>query len=149
LPTAQIDPVSGRTNLPDLDISAEKVAWVILRAREYESKVAPFDDGDEEQSDEQFVSILENRSGDATARELIAFIRGLNSDEQANLVAIAWIGRGTYDAEDWDEALATAKDEATTPTWRYLLGMPELSDYLEDGLDALGISPTELEDEIS
>jgi len=27
--------------------------------------------------------------------------------------------------------------------------MPELSDYLEDGLDALGISPTELEEEIS
>jgi len=139
----------GRVKLPDLDISAEKVAWVILRAREYESKVAPFDDGDTEESDEQFGSILENRAGDPTARELIGFIRGLNTDEQANLVAIAWIGRGTYDAEDWDEALATARAEATTPTWRYLLGMPELADFLEDGLEALGISPTELEEEIS
>jgi uncharacterized protein DUF3775 len=135
--------------LPELDISAEKVAWVIVRAREFEGKVAPFDDGDQEESDEQFGSILENRSDDPTARELIAFIRGLNADEQVNLVAIAWIGRGTYDAEDWDEAIATAKAEATTPTWRYLLGMPELADYLEDGLDALGISPTELEEEIS
>jgi hypothetical protein len=135
--------------LPDLDISAEKVAWVILRAREYGSKVAPFDDGDTEESDEQFGSILENRASDPTARELIGFIRGLNADEQANLVAIAWIGRGTYDVEDWDEALATARAEATTPTWRYLLGMPELADFLEDGLDALGISPTELEEEIS
>ena len=135
--------------MPDLDISAEKVAWVILRAREYESKVAPFDDGDTEESDEQFGSILENRAGDPTARELIGFIRGLNTDEQANLVAIAWIGRGTNDAEDWDEALATARAEATTPTWRYLLGMPELADFLEDGLEALGISPTELEEEIS
>jgi len=135
--------------LPELDISAEKVAWVIVRAREFEGKVAPFDDGDQEESDEQFGSILENRSDDPTARELIAFIRGLNADEQVNLVAIAWIGRGTYDAEDLDEAIATAKAEATTPTWRYLLGMPELADYLEDGLDALGISPTELEEEIS
>jgi hypothetical protein len=137
------------TELPDLDISAEKVAWVIVRAREFASKVAPFDEGDEEESDEQFGSILENRAGDSTARELISFIRGLNTDELANLVAIAWIGRGTYDAEDWDEAVATAKAEATTPTWRYLLGMPELAEHLEDGLDALGISPTELEEEVS
>jgi hypothetical protein len=134
--------------LPDLDISAEKVAWVIIRAREFEGKVAPFDDGDHESSDEQFGSILENRSGDPTARELISFIRGLNDDEQANLVAITWIGRGTYGPEDWDEALATARAERTTPTWRYLLGIPLLADYLEDGLDALGISPTELEEGI-
>jgi hypothetical protein len=135
--------------LPDLDISAEKVAWVIVRAREFESKVAPFDDGDEESSDEQFGSILENRAGDPTARELISFIRGLNADEQANLVAITWIGRGTYGPEDWDEALATARAEASAPTWRYLLGIPQLADYLEDGLDALGISPTEFEEGIS
>ena len=134
--------------MPELDISAEKVAWVILRAREFEAKVAPFDEGDVEESDEDFTSVLENRAGDPAARELIGFIRALNADEQANLVAIAWIGRGTYDAEDWEEALATARDEATTPTWKYLLGMPELSDYLEDGLEALGISPTELEEDI-
>jgi Protein of unknown function (DUF3775) len=134
--------------MPDLDISAEKVAWVILRAREFESKVASFDEGDQETSDEQFGSILENRASDPTMRELVNFIRGLNEDEQANLVAIAWIGRGTYGPEDWDEALATARAEANTPTWRYLLGMPLLADYLEDGLDALGISPTKLEEEL-
>jgi hypothetical protein len=134
--------------MPDLDISAEKVAWVIIRAREYESKVSSFDEGDQETSDEQLGSILENRANDPTMRELVSFIRGLNEDEQANLVAIAWIGRGTYGPEDWDEALATARAEANTPTWRYLLGMPLLADYLEDGLDALGISPTELEEEL-
>ena len=110
--------------MPDLDISAEKVAWVILRAREFESKVSSFDKGDQETSDEQLGSILENRANDPTMRELVSFIRGLNEDEQVNLVAIAWIGRGTYGPEDWDEALATARAEANTPTWRYLLGMP-------------------------
>jgi hypothetical protein len=134
--------------MPDLDISAEKVAWVIVRAREFESKVASFDEGDQETSDEQLGSILENRANDPTMRELVSFIRGLNEDEQANLVAIAWIGRGTYGPEDWDEALATARAEANTPTSRYLLGMPLLADYLEDGLDALGISPKELEEEL-
>src|SRR5260221_12950135 len=94
---------SEEDGLPDLDISAEKVAWVILRAREFESKVAPFDEGDQETGDEQDGAILENRKNDPTARELISFIRGLNDDEQANLVAITWIGRGTYGPEDWDE----------------------------------------------
>jgi hypothetical protein len=134
--------------VPDLDISPEKVAWVILRAREFEGKVAPFDEGDVETSDEEAATVLENRSGDTTSRELISYIRGLNDDEQANLVAIAWIGRGSFDADDWDEALATARAESTTPTWRYLVGMPLLADYLEEGLDALGISPTELEEEL-
>ena len=134
--------------MPDLDISPEKVAWVILRAREFEGKVAPFDEGDVETSDEEAATVLENRSGDTTSRELISYIRDLNDDEQANLVAIAWIGRGSFDADDWDEALATARAESTTPTWRYLVGMPLLADYLEEGLDALGISPTELEEEL-
>ncbi len=134
--------------MPDLDISAEKVAWVIVRARELESKVATFDDGDAEGSEDQFGSILQSRADDPTVRELGAFINGLNADEQANLVAIAWIGRGTFGAEDWEEALDTARSQASTPTWRYLLGIPLLADYLEDGLDALGISPTELEEAV-
>jgi len=131
--------------MPELDISTEKVAWVIMRAREYEAKVAAFDDGDQENADEQGVGILESRADDPTLHELTGFFRALNDDEEANLVALAWIGRGTYGAEDWEEALATARAERDTRTDRYLLGMPLLADYLEDGLEALGISPTEAE----
>ncbi|HZP21708.1 MAG TPA: DUF3775 domain-containing protein [Bauldia sp.] len=135
--------------MPELDISVEKVAWVIVRAREYESKVAPFDDGDAETAEEEGAAILENRRDDATLNELTGFFRGLNDDEEANLVAIAWIGRGTYTAEEWDEALATARAERNTRTERYLLGMPLLADHLEAGLDALGISPMEAEADVT
>jgi hypothetical protein len=134
--------------MPELDISTEKVAWVILRAREYEAKVAAFDDGDSENADEQGVGILESRADDPTVRELTGFFRALNNDEEANLVALAWIGRGTYTADDWDEALATARAERDTRTERYLLGMPLLADYLEDGLEALGISAADAESAI-
>jgi Protein of unknown function (DUF3775) len=74
--------------------------------------------------------------GDA---ELHAFIGGLNDDEKAQLTAVAWVGRGAFEPEDFDEAVATATAEATTPTADYLMGMPHLAENLEAGLDALGV----------
>ena len=79
--------------------------------------------------------------------ELHAFIDALNEDEQAHLVAIAWIGRGAFEPEDHAEALATAYAEATTPTADYLLGMPHLSENLESGLEAREIDVTEAEED--
>ncbi len=102
-----------------LPISPEKVAQVILLAREA------------------------SRAAEAELREFIAM---LDEDEQAALVAVMWIGRGTFDAEDLEEALDTAFAEATTPTADYLTGSPHLPEHLENGLDALGIDLTDLED---
>ena len=79
-------------------------------------------------------SILEDFANDPTRAELVAFINALNEDEQAHLVALAWIGRGTFGAEDLDEAVETARNERVNATSRYLLGMPLLADYLEEGL---------------
>jgi hypothetical protein len=124
---------------PELDISPEKVAWIIERAREFEAKVAPFDDGDPEAIEDQYGSVLENQKDDPILQELAGFFAALNEDEEANLVAIAWIGRGTYGAEEWGRALATARAEKTTGTGRYLLGMPLLADHLADGMAALGL----------
>jgi hypothetical protein len=131
--------------MPELQISREKVAWLIVRARELEAKVASFDDGDTETTDEQFGSILESRKDDPTLHELTGFFDALNADEEADLVTIAWIGRGTYGPEEWKDARNTALAERSTRTERYLLGMPLLADYLEDGLVALGIEPAPLE----
>lgn len=126
-----------------MDISPNKVAHVIVRAREIDAKVARWDGPDDEADAD---TILESRPSDATGRELRAFIRNLNSDEKAALVAVMWIGRETFD--DYDEAFTTAKQEATTPTEKYLLGIPLLSDYLESGLEALGYDSSDIEDEI-
>lgn len=79
--------------------------------------------------------------------EVHAFIDGLNDDEKASLVAIAWVGRGAFDAEDYAEAVATARAEATTPTADYLLGMPHLAENLESGLEALGVDVTAAEED--
>lgn len=74
--------------------------------------------------------------GDA---ELHAFIDALNEDDKAQLTAVAWVGRGAFEPEDFDEAVATAVREATTPTADYLMGMPHLAENLEAGLEALGV----------
>ncbi|MDD7971416.1 DUF3775 domain-containing protein [Roseinatronobacter alkalisoli] len=82
------------------------------------------------------------REGIAGAAEVHAFIDGLNEDEQASLTAVAWVGRGAFEPEDYDEAVATAMTEATTPTADYLMGMPHLPEHLENGLEELGIDVT-------
>ena len=71
--------------------------------------------------------------------QLAGFIENLNDDEKAHLTAIAWVGRGTYEAGDYTAALQNAYTEATVPTSVYLLGMPHLAENLEAGLDAMGI----------
>jgi hypothetical protein len=76
---------------------------------------------------------------------LHAFIDALNDDEKAHLTAIAWVGRGAFEPEAYDEAVETAYAEATVPTDQYLMGMPHLSENLEAGLEALGIDVAEVE----
>jgi len=128
-----------------LEISPAKVGYIIIKAREVAVKVAAWDDG--ATSDHDADSILEEFSDDATRAELKGFIADLNEDEQASLVALAWIGRGSFGPEELDEALDTARSERTNRTEEYLLGMPMLADYLEEGLDRLGYSIEDAEDE--
>ena len=132
-----------------LEIAPEKVAHVIVKAREYDAKTATWDDtpnaGDAEDDPG---SILEDFSNDPTRAELVSFIEGLNEDEQVSLVALAWIGRGTFAPEDLEEALETARNERVNATSRYLLGIPQLADFLEEGLDKLGISVEDAERDI-
>jgi Protein of unknown function (DUF3775) len=128
-----------------IEISPAKVGFVIVKAREIAAKVAAWDDS--ATSDHDAESILESFSDDATQDELKGFIRDLNEDEQASLVALAWIGRGSFAPEELDEALATAHSERTTRTDDYLLGMPLLPDYLEEALDRLGYSVEDAEDD--
>jgi len=128
-----------------LEISPAKVGYIIIKAREVAVKVAAWDDG--ATSDHDADSILEEFSDDATRAELKGFIADLNEDEQASLVALAWIGRGSFGPEELDEALDTARSERINRTEEYLLGMPMLADYLEEGLDRLGYSIEDAEDE--
>ena len=129
-----------------LEISPAKVAHIIVRAREFDAKVGAWDDPAlEAEIEDDADSILEDRGGDATENEVSEFIAGLNIDEQVHLVALTWIGRGTYSAEEFGDAVEMARAERTSPTENYLLGIPLLADYLEEGLEKLGYSIEDVE----
>jgi hypothetical protein len=132
-----------------LEIAPEKVAHVIIKAREYDAKVGAWDDSPEDgDAEEDPSAILEDFANDPTRAELAGFIDRLNYDEQANLVALMWVGRGTYEKEEFEEAVETARSERINATSSYLLGIPLLSDYLEEGLEKLGYSVDDVESDI-
>ncbi|MDJ1009343.1 MAG: DUF3775 domain-containing protein [Paracoccaceae bacterium] len=90
--------------------------------------------------------IMLSREKGPDDRHLHDYIGGLNDDEKVSLVALMWVGRGTYEADELEEAKAQAAAEATAPTEEYLMGIPALAEYLEDGMDALGIDVADAED---
>jgi hypothetical protein len=132
-----------------LEIAPEKVAHVIIKAREYDAKVGAWNSSrGEGDAEEDPGSILEDFSSDSTRAEIAGFIQTLNEDEQASLVALTWIGRGTFEAEELDEAIDTARQEHVNSTARYLLGIPLLADYLEEGLEKLGYPVEDIENDV-
>ncbi len=132
-----------------LEIAPEKVAHVIIKAREWDAKVGAWNDpGSGIDAEDDPAAVLEDSRSDHTRGELVGFISALNDDEQTALVALAWIGRGTYEPEELDEALDTARSERVNTTARYLVGMPLLADYLEEGLEKLGISSQDAESDV-
>lgn len=77
------------------------------------------------------------------------YIAGMNEDEQVSLVVCCWIGRESFGPDELEEAMQTARTERTAPTEEYLAAMPELADYLEAGMEALGLDVSEEEDSLS
>ncbi len=118
-----------------LGINPEKVRQIITQARVFDAKEENSDpDSGSNPSDDQGADILEDMPDDATYQELAEFIRSLDEEEQINLVALAWVGRGTYSVAEWDDALTEARRAHNKRTVEYLTSLPMLGDYLEEGL---------------
>ncbi len=129
-----------------MEIAVENVCHVISKAREMLADVDELQDepghhaADDVVKDELPEEDTAAEIGSPEFEELKEFIEGLNDDERFELIALAWIGRGTFTADDWDEAVDTARDEHTRNAVRYLMAMPLLADYLEEGLSEFGLS---------
>jgi hypothetical protein len=129
-----------------LTISPEKVFFVIVKAREFDAKdpVTDLNDGSNPTDDGE-AAVLEDHRDDPTVQEIIAFINAMSVDEQVDLVALAWLGRDDYTAADWASVREEAAAAHNKRTATYLLGMPLLGDFLEEGLSLLGYSIEEYE----
>jgi hypothetical protein len=94
--------------------------------------------GDGDRDSHRHDGLAEEKAEDLTSEELSQLIGDLNVDEAAELVALMWIGRGDYDAAEFAEAVAEARNRGNRRTAQYLLGFPLLGDWLEEGLEAIG-----------
>ncbi|MGP1253719.1 MAG: DUF3775 domain-containing protein [Kiloniellales bacterium] len=147
-----------------LEMDVDKVCFVVVKMREYEEEglIRAETDDDEVGLDEEAEEELESASGfdaadaagedddeeelsdaaseDGILEELMTFIRNLDEEEQIELVALTWLGRGDYEGDQWSEAVEAASERHNKRTAEYLIGIPLLSDYLEEGLAAFDLS---------
>jgi len=128
----------------------ETICRLILRAKEMEAQV-PAQDPDDDPADVddyddeggQALSVLEDELNDVE-EEVQAVLDDLAEVHHGHpigeVVALAWIGRGTYDSSEWDEAYAEANDLSGDERIQELLDMPLLGGHLEAGLAAFDYS---------
>lgn len=131
---------------PELAITLDMVCHIIVKAREFDVQDVETDpDSGSNAADDGAASILEAHDDDPTQAELTAFIEALDEDEQVDLVALLWLGRGDGDLEDWEDLRNQARDGRGERSSAYLLGQPLLADHLADGLSAFGLSCEDFE----
>ncbi len=133
--------------MPELNISREKVAFLIDKAQEFDVKDLPTElESGSNASDDSAIGVLEDDDSDSVASEMASFIKALNEDEQIDLIALMWLGRGEGAIEEWEDLRARSaerRSEYRNPqeeTADYVLGEPLLGDLLADGLDQFGVS---------
>jgi hypothetical protein len=130
------------------NLSLDQACFIIARAREYDVKVPPVEpDPASNPLDSGERGVLEDYEGDATGQELEASLARLTEDEMVELVALVWIGRGDYTADDadWNAAVASAREDIDDSIVRTLMQTPLLGDLIEDGLGQRGFSCDEYE----
>ena len=121
---------------------------IVLRAREYEAQTPTDYDGNEaaenvDDSDEETLSVLDDTINDSVEEELKAAFEDLGEDQLAEVIAFCWVGQGTYDASDWDEAIEEAQSmvgDGADGAIDELLEQPMLASVLESGLAAFDLS---------
>jgi hypothetical protein len=127
--------------MPELAISAEKVGFLIAKAREFDVKEANSDpDSGSNATDDAMIDVLEDNGCDPVVREITGFINALTEDEQTDLVALMRLGRGDASIEEWNELRREAAQDRDRRSARYLLREPMLGDLLAEGLGEFGLS---------
>jgi hypothetical protein len=133
----------SRRHAMDLLTPLETLCRLIIRAKELEAQVPAADpDEDPDNVDDlddeggEALSVLEDELNDGVEEEIQALLDDLADDQLAETVALAWIGRGTYDASEWDDAFAEASELDVDERIDELLDMPLLAGHLESGLAA-------------
>lgn len=124
----------------ELSLSHDRIASLIVRVRALMAHEETASPGSEAKpSDDDSTALLQETDDDLSRDSLMEDIESLDTEKQAELVALMWLGRGDAEPDDWDSLYETAYERHETPTAEYLLGHPLLAEYWAGGLDALGL----------
>lgn len=129
------------------DISTDKVCYLIIKAREFDASTGDMEpEASGNHTESGALEAIQDWSDDPTYQEIKTFVEDLNEDEQIDLVALMWLGRGDYSADEWDDACQEARRarDEHGHTADYLLGAPLVGDYLEEGLSLFDQSCEEM-----
>lgn len=125
----------------------DTICRLILRAKEMEAQVPSAASDDDPDNVDDFddgggeaLSVLDDELNDGVEEEVQALLDDLAEDQLSEVVGLAWVGRGTYDASEWDEAFGEANDLSIEQRIEELLDMPLLGGHLEAGLAAFDYS---------
>lgn len=122
-----------------MDLNPDTVRFIIDKAREFHVKEeVTIPEEPLSPSDDWARQILADHADDPSYQEVKSTIDDLEPDQQVTLVALMWLGRGDYAADEWDNAVENAQDSWNERTAEYLLGTPLVADFLSEGLDVLG-----------
>lgn len=127
--------------------SLDTLCRIILRAKEFEAQTpSDYDEGEgaenvDDDNSGEALSVLDDDINDGVEEELRAVLDDLGEDQLAEVLAFCWVGQGTYEASDWDEAMAEATDEVTSGgVIDELLEMPMMAGVLESGMAAFELT---------
>ena len=127
-----------------LSISSEKAFFIIVKAREFDEQVPTTDpDSGSNPADDREVDVLEEETDGPVLQELQSALDCLNVDEQLDMLALTWLGRGDF--ASFADARKEAEALSEVHVARYLIGTPKLGDYVEEGLSQLGCSLDDFE----
>jgi hypothetical protein len=88
-------------------------------------------------SDDEVAVTLQENEGDLSRDEITQEIESMNDEQKDGLVALFWIGRGDAEPEAWEQTKALARQQHEGLVSRYLLGQPEVGEFLTEGLEKM------------
>ena len=118
-----------------LELNPERVCNIIQLAREFHAKEAVvIPEMPNNPGDDWALQVLADHLEDPVYRELKYAIGDMEPDQQAQLLALAWLGREDYTLEDWAEAQQVAVENLASTAAEQIIAIPYIADYLDEGL---------------
>ncbi len=124
--------------MPALPFDSDEIEELVLRFNAVMAKEGmDISDPGGNATDDEVAEPLQEQQGDLSRDEITQAIESMNDEQKDALVALFWIGRGDAEPAEWEETKALARQQHEGLVSRYLLGQPEVGEFLTEGLERM------------